>query len=218
MAGNIYSNELRNTLQPDPQALDAFNKYPMRYELVTRQIFLPEDYAEFITDYVEIDFVFGFGLYRNETAFDNTTFIITEDAAPDETPVYVIAEDAAPDGSPVFIITEDGNTPTIADNFYNTMFNPAIGLFFSNDGGISYSPADIREFSRLGDYTWRMRWYELGASRNRTYKLIVVSSVPIVALGGVQKTSGGHQVVRIDKYNHRFVCWYNSWAISILLY
>ena len=58
MAGNIYHNELRNTAQPNPQAADAFLKFPMRYELVTKQIFLP-DYSEFLDEYVEIDFVFG---------------------------------------------------------------------------------------------------------------------------------------------------------------
>ena len=54
--------------------------------------------------------------------------------------------------------------------------------------------ADVREFSQLGQYRWRMRWYELSVSRNRCYRLVCVSSAPIVILGGVRNTkriSGG---------------------------
>jgi hypothetical protein len=78
MSGNIYHNELRNTAQPDAQAADAFLKFPMRYELVTQQIF-NEDYSEFIDDYVEIDFVFGDQtFYKSNAPFLNTKFIIDE--------------------------------------------------------------------------------------------------------------------------------------------
>lgn len=71
---------------------------------------------------------------------------------------------------------------------------PSIELFYSDDGGISFNSADVREFSQIGVYSWRMRWYELGASRNRVYKLICVSNVPVVVLGGVmnvKRISGG---------------------------
>jgi hypothetical protein len=192
MGGNIYYNELRtpNTL---PQDLNAFTKYPFRYKLVTEQIF-QQDYSEFLTDYVEIDFVFGDKtFYKNNTAFLNTQFIITEDAAPDTTPVFQITEDPL-SGEPVFIIDENGNTPTFDDSFYNSLFKPHIELYYSDDGGITFETADLREFSQLGEYRWRMRWYELGASRNRAYKLICISSAPIVILGGVQsirRASGG---------------------------
>lgn len=194
MAGNIYRNETRtpNTMPQDP---NAFTKYPMRYELVTQQIFMP-DYSEFITDYVEIDFVFGDKtFYKSEAPFANTTFIITEDAASDGSPVFTIAEDVGPDGvSPVFLITEDGNTPGFDDNFYNSLFKPNIGLYASDDGGVTFEYYDLREFSQLGQYRWRMRWYELGTSRNRCYRLVCVSSAPIVILGAVQsrrRASGG---------------------------
>ena len=71
MAGNIYHNELRNLDQPNPQADDAFLKFPIRYELVTRQLFLP-DYSEFMDEYVEIDFVFGNQtFYRSYAPFIN---------------------------------------------------------------------------------------------------------------------------------------------------
>lgn len=192
MAGNIYRNELR-TPDTDPQAPNAFSKFPMRYTLTTQQIYQP-DYSEFITDYVEIDFVFGDkDFYKFNAPFDNTIFIIKEEAAPDGTPIYQIAEDDI-GGEPVFLIMEEGNTPTFDDNIYFSLFKPHIELYYSNDGGVTFLSADLREFSQLGQYRWRMRWYELGTSRNRSYKLVCVSSAPIVILGAVQNTrraSGG---------------------------
>jgi len=187
MAGNIYHNELRNPNQPDEQADDAFLKYPMRYELVTKQIFL-DDYAEFADEYVEIDFVFGNQtFYRNCSPFLNTTFIVGEDSTP-ENPIYMLTEDDK------YIIAEGSNTPTFDDNHYCDLFKPHLELYFSDDGGETFLPADLREFSPLGNYRWRMRWYELGCSRNRCYRLVCVSSAPIVILGGVRNTkrvSGG---------------------------
>lgn len=194
MAGNIYRNETRTpgTLAQDA---NAFTKYPMRYELTTQQIFQP-DYSEFITDYIEIDFVFGDrDFYKFDGPFANTTFIITEDQAPDGSPVFVIAEDIGPDGSsPVFLITEDGNTPSFDDITYFSLFKPNISLYASDDGGVTSEYYDLREFSQIGQYRWRMRWYEMGTSRNRCYRLVCVSSAPIVILGAVQETrraSGG---------------------------
>lgn len=76
----------------------------------------------------------------------------------------------------------------------NPSFNPSIELFFSDDSGVSFNSADQREFSPTGLYSWRMRWYQLGVSRNRVYKLICVSLVPIVVIGSVmnvRRTSGG---------------------------
>src|SRR5690606_37649759 len=187
MAGNIYHNELRNPDQPNPQAEDAFLKYPMRYELVTKQIFLP-DYSEFMDEYVEIDFVFGNKtFYRSNAPFLNTVFVVAENSTP-EVPVYVLSEDDK------FIVTERGNTPSFNDNHYNSLFKPHIELYYSDDGGETFLQADVREFSPLGAYRWRMRWYELATSRNRCYKLVCVSSATIVILGGVRNTkrvSGG---------------------------
>lgn len=187
MAGNIYYNELRNPAQPNAQAIDAFLKFPMRYELVTQQIF-NEDYSEFIDDYVEIDFVFGDQtFYRSNAPFLNTKFIVDERST-DEVPIYMLTEDDK------FIIAEGSNTPTFDDNHYNALFKPHIELYYSDDGGVSFTTADLREFSPLGHYRWRMRWYELSISRNRCYKLVCVSSAPIVILGAVRNTrraSGG---------------------------
>ena len=187
MAGDIYYNEVRNTTA-DAQATNAFLKYPMRYELVTPHIFLP-DYAEFADRYVEIDFVFGDKtFYRNQAPFNNTVFIAAETST-DNSPVLMIEEDDT-----TFIIKEGTNTPQFDDNHYWALFKPHIELYYSDDGGITFTSADLREFSPLGHYRWRMRWYELGASRNRCYKLVCVSSAPIIILGAVRDTkrlSGG---------------------------
>jgi hypothetical protein len=187
MAGTIYYNELRNQAQPDKQAVDAFLKYPMRYEMVTQQIF-EDDYSEFQTKYVEIDFVFGDQtFYESNAPFLNTVYLVSEDSTP-ESPIYIVSEDDK------FIIKEGSNTPTFDDNHYNALFKPHIELYYSDDGGVTFTYADVRPFSQLGQYRWRMRWYQLGASRNRCYKLVCVSSAPIVILGGVhliERTSGG---------------------------
>lgn len=188
MAGNIYYNELRNTDQTDPQAADAFLKYPMRYELTTKQLF-EQDYSEFVDDYVEIDFVFGdMDFYKSNAPFLNTTYLVGEESTPGN-PIYLVEEDGE-----TFIIDEEGNTPAFDDNHYNQLFKPHLELYYSDDGGITFYSADLRPFSQLGQYRWRMRWYELDVSRNRCYKLICVSSAPIVILGAVRNThrvSGG---------------------------
>lgn len=193
MSGQFYYNETRNALQPNDQATDAYIKYPFRYERVTPIVCQP-DYSEFQTDYVEIDFVFGDSdINFFPGPFPNTTFIIDEEVGSDGGPQYLITEYSST-VDPTFIIEEGTNTPEIEDNIYNISYKPSIELFFSNDGGISFQSADVREFSRMGVYQWRMRWYQLGASRNRVYKLIAVSPVPIVILGGVmmvRRSSGG---------------------------
>lgn len=190
MSGAFYDNEITNTLQTNPQELDAYISEPFRYERVT-PIISEEDYSEFITDYVEIDFVFGDHTFVYSNApFEDTVFIIDE--MPDDSgqPVFVVSE-TDPN---VYVIQEGTNNPTLNSQTYNKLFKPHIELYFSDDGGISFLPADVREFSQLGVYQWRMRWYQLGASRNRVYKLICVSPAPIVILGGVmekRRSSGG---------------------------
>jgi len=187
MAGNIYHNELLNPKRASDQSADAFLKFPMRYELVTKQIIL-DDYAEFEDEYVEIDFVFGNKtFYRSCTPFDNNVFIVDETSTPTH-PVYIVSEDNK------YLVTEGSNTPAFDDNHYCDLFKPHIELYYSDDGGETFLPADVREFSPLGEYRWRMRWYEMGCSRNRCYKVVCVSSAPIVILGGVRNTkrvSGG---------------------------
>lgn len=177
MLGSIYTNELRNESQEDPQASDAFIRYPMRYESVT-PIYTRGDYSEFITDYVEIDFVFGQSYAKSDAPFLNTVFFIDEEAEEEE-PVYLVTEDGE------FIIQEGTNTPTTNDAHYNKLFKPHVELYFSDNGGVSFQSADVREFSPIGVYSYRMRWYQLGASISRCYKLVCVSPSPIVVLGAV---------------------------------
>lgn len=190
MSGAFYDNEITNPLRTDPQEPNAYISQPFRYERVT-PIISEDDYSEFITDYVEIDFVFGDHTFiSSPTPFADTVFIIDE--VPDTTgdPIFVVTEI----DNNIFVIKEGTNNPDLNSQTYNKLFKPHIELYFSDDGGISFFPADVREFSQLGVYRWRMRWYQLGASRNRVYKLICVSPAPIVILGGVmdkRRSSGG---------------------------
>ena len=149
MAGIFYANEVRNPAVSDPQAADAYLVKPFRYVRVTPTI-SEDDYSEFETEYVQIDFVWGDQDFIKNIVEDETT--------------------------------------------YDTLLKPSITLYWSDDGGISFYSADNREFSALGEYSWRMRWYQLGCSRNRVYKLVCVSTAPIVILGGVmnkRRISGG---------------------------
>lgn len=188
MGGRIYINEIRNTDVEDLQSPLAYIAYPMRYELVT-SIISQDFYQEFKTNWLQIDFVFGEQTFINSNVpFQNTVFIVAEDST-DSNPIYMVAED-----DETFIITEDGNTPSLDEATYNSLFKPHIELLVSDDGGITFWTADVLEFSQLGKYSWRMRWYQLGSSRNRVYKLVCISPSPITVLGAIQETeivSGG---------------------------
>ncbi len=194
MSGHFYDNEITNPNAIDDQAPGAYLVEPFRYELVTKIIFEEKDYAEFDTEYVEVDFVWGQDTFiRSTNPYENAVFIVSENST-DANPIFIIDEDPGPDGQPVYILAEQGNFPVASSLTYNNWFKPHIELYFSNDAGVSYYPADVLEFSQLGVYQWRMRWYQLGASRNRAYKLICYSPSPIVVLGAVmnvRRTSGG---------------------------
>ncbi len=199
MAGNYYNNEITNPDATTPQSSNAYIQEPFRYERVTPIICAglieglnaPGFYAEFITDYVEIDFVWGEDTFINSTVpYPDAVYLIDEEAGTDNEPVYLVADD----DPNTFILAEGGNLPVIDSPTYHAWFKPHIELYFSDDGGISFLPADVREFSELGRFQWRMRWYQLGSSRNRVYKLICVSPDPIVILGAsmdVRNASGG---------------------------
>jgi len=194
MSGAFYVNEERNPAQENPQLADSYLAFPMRYQRITPIISQP-DYCEFETEYVEIDFVFGdSNINYSDAPFQGVRFIIDE-AAVNGQPQYMIDEMPGADGQPVFMITDGSqNEPSLLDNTYNAIFNPHVELYFSDDGGISFNSADVREFSQEGQYRWRMRWYQLGTSRNRVYKLICVDTSPITVLGGVmnvRRISGG---------------------------
>lgn len=193
MSGHFYDNEITNPDQSDPQAPDAYLVEPFRYQIDTKIIF-EKDYSEFETEYVEIDFVWGLDTFiRSTNPFENAVFIVSEGSTI-LNPQFIIAENPGPDGQPVYILGEQGNFPVASSLTYLNWFKPHIELYFSDDGGVSYKPSDVLEFSQLGVYQWRMRWYQLGASRNRSYRLIAYSPSPIVVLGGTMLTrriSGG---------------------------
>lgn len=173
MSGQFFTNDIRNSAQADPQAADAYIAQPFRYERVS-QIISEPDYGEFLTEWVQIDFVWGDKTFINSGApFENAVYII------DENGEFLITEDGE------YIVAEEGNYPVFNSSTYRNWFKPHIELYFSDDGGINYRTANVREFSQLGVYQWRMRWYELGPSRDRVYKLIAVSPSPIVILGAI---------------------------------
>lgn len=193
MSGQFFDNEITNPDRVDAQDIDAYIAEPFRYERIT-PIQSQDDYSEFETDWVQIDFVWGenFNMF-SDSPFANAEFIIDEAAGGDGAPVYVIA-DYDINGNPIYLLSEQGDTPDLNELTYNQIYKPHVELYWSDDGGISFEPADVREFSQLGYYSWRMRWYQLGVSRNRCYKLICVSPSPIVVLGGimqVRRVSGG---------------------------
>jgi hypothetical protein len=194
MSGQFYDNEITNPNQTNSQAMDAYYREPMRYERVT-PIISEEDYSEFEDEYVEIDFVWGnMTFYSSTGPYENAQFIVGENSGSDGNPIFMISEKPGSDGDVVYIIGEQGNYPTPSSETYYNWFKPSIELLWSDNGGISFYTADVREFSQLGVYQWRMRWYQLGSSRNRCYKLVCTSPAPIVVLGGVRNTrriSGG---------------------------
>lgn len=195
LSGQFYTNDIRNPDQADEQETDAFIPYPFRYERTTPIIYDEDDYSELETEYLQIDFVFGDSNINFSSApFANAEFIIDEELDADGNVQFIIDDQSNVENDQIFIITEEGNTPGINADHYNTLYKPSIELFFSNDSGISFQSADVREFSQMGVYQWRMRWYQLGASRNRVYKLVCVSPVPVVILGAVmnmRRISGG---------------------------
>lgn len=184
MAGNIYFNEFKDTSSPS-----GFTAYPMRYENVT-PIICEEDYSEFVTDWLQVDFVWGLNDFiRWEGPYSNAVFIIDEVADGDGNPIYLVAEDGS-----TYIVQDGTDVPALDSETYSNFFKPNVELYFSDDGGITYHTANNLEFSQRGIYSWRIRWYQLGPSRNRVYKLICVSPAPMVILGAimsVKPVSGG---------------------------
>lgn len=179
----FYTNEITNPDQPNRQAVDAYLADPFRYIKVTPIISEP-DYGEFETEWAQIDFCWGDEDFINANiAFANAQFITDEDGN------YILDEDGQS-----YLVVEGTDTPDRNSPNYYELFKPSIELFFSDDGGKTYDTADNLEFSQLGVYSWRMRWYQLGCSRNRVYKLVCVSPAPIVILGGwmlTKRVSGG---------------------------
>ena len=193
MSGKYYYNEIVNPNEPNLQAPDAYIAYPFRYERVST-IISEDDLSEFETNYVEVDFVFGDSNINYSTApFTNAVFLIAETLLNGQ-PQFIISETPDGDGNPVYVLSDPSNTPSIDELTYNTLYKPSVELWYSDDGGISFQTSDVLVFSNIGVYIWKMRWYQLGCSRNRVYKLVAVSPVPIVILGAtmfVRRVSGG---------------------------
>lgn len=186
MSGQFYTNEVRNPSQTNGQADNAYIAQPFNYQRVT-PIIHEDDDAEFETKWLQVDFVWGDGGLYAET-YDNTRFIISETADSSGDPVYVTDEDGN------YVIAEDDDYPVLSEPTYRDIFKPHVELYWSDNGGVMYYPADVLQFSDIGYYRWRMRWYQLGISRNRVYKLVIVSPYPIVVLGGkmlTRRVSGG---------------------------
>jgi hypothetical protein len=186
MSGQYYTNEIRNPDQENGQADDAYIALPFRYERVT-PIIHEDDDGEFETKWVQIDFVWGEASVYDNT-FSNTRFIVAEQPDSDGNPIYVTDENGN------YLITEDSDYQVLGEATYRNLYKPHVELYWSDNGGVMYYPADVMEFSQLGYYRWRMRWYNLGVSRNRVYKLVVVSPFPTVILNGLMLTrrvSGG---------------------------
>lgn len=198
MSGQFYTNEIDNPLQTNKQAVDAYIQEPFRYERITSIIcnglvdVLKGGgfYDEFITDFLEIDFVWGDGSINSTGPYDNAVFIIDEEKDMDGNTQFIVSDS----DTNTFVVSEQGNYPVLDSDHYHAWFKPHVELYFSNDGGVSFESADVMEFSQIGQFQWRMRWYQLGTSRNRVYKLVCVSPFPIVVLGGqmdVRRASGG---------------------------
>lgn len=200
MSGRFYTNDITNPEFKTDPTVNQYLTEPFRYERVTPIICAglidplvkmgAAFYDDFITDFVEIDFIWGDSTFIiSDAPFSNTQFIIDEEAASDGSPQFLVSEDNADQ----FIISEQGNFPESDSLIYRNWFKPHVELYYSDNGGITYTSADVLEFSDLGVYQWRMRWYNLGISRNRVYKLICVSPAPIVVLGAqmsVRRASG----------------------------
>lgn len=146
-------------------------------------------------------------IITDDSTNNDPVFVIDENLDQSNEPIFLIDNQPNPDGDivfirtddspandPVLLVTEDSDFVTRDDVVYDNIFRPHIELYYSDNGGQMFYPASPLQFSDLGFYRWRMRWEELGTSRNRVFKLICVSTSPIVVLGAVmnrKRVSGG---------------------------
>lgn len=196
-SGAIYHKEIRNPDVENVQDPQAYLAQPMRYIKTTPNITIRNlndsdpSYAQFQTDYVEIDFAWGLEPAQLLNApFPDAVFIVDESVDTLGKPIFLTTENADNE----LIIAEQGNTPQLSSQHYFNWYRPHIELLYSDDGSVTFQSADVLQFSDLGNYEWRMRWDGLGTSRNRAYYLLIVSFAPIVVLGGnmmMMRVSGG---------------------------
>lgn len=70
--------------------------------------------------------------------------------------------------------------------------DPMIMLSWSNDGGHTWSDEDWRSAGKIGEYTERALWRQLGRSRDRVWKAAFTGKCTVAWLGSVVKAKGGY--------------------------
>jgi hypothetical protein len=60
--------------------------------------------------------------------------------------------------------------------------NPLLTLHVSDDGGNTFRARPVRELGRIGQYRRRVRYFNLGSSRDRVYRCEVSDPVPVMVL------------------------------------
>lgn len=69
--------------------------------------------------------------------------------------------------------------------------NPLCTLHVSDDGGNTFRAKPTRELGKIGEYRRRVRWFALGASRQRVYKVEFSDPVPVMVLDAQVDAEGG---------------------------
>jgi hypothetical protein len=70
-------------------------------------------------------------------------------------------------------------------------FNPQIMLSWSDDGGKTWSSEHWATLGRIGQYRHRVRWYRLGAFRQRVLRVQVADPVPLTVIAAHVELSAG---------------------------
>lgn len=66
----------------------------------------------------------------------------------------------------------------------------AVNLYYSNDGGNTWSSALTKYTGATSDYTYRLRWSRLGTSRDRVYKFTFTAAVQWIIINAYLKADG----------------------------
>jgi hypothetical protein len=70
--------------------------------------------------------------------------------------------------------------------------NQTVTLYYSNDGGMTWSSGTARTVSTSGNYTGRAVWLRLGKARNRVFKLTTTDQMPITWLQAFIDAEAGY--------------------------
>ncbi len=71
-----------------------------------------------------------------------------------------------------------------------TTHAPVLDLHVSKDGGNSYLPVGFSSIGAVGEYTQRIKWNSLGATRDWVLKLRITDPVKVVLIGATAETTG----------------------------